>query len=196
MHTNKKKKYLYHQVWMIQQNKNVLRKQHAVISWLCSSCIIIFGKIRQVHYFIVRKHDVWAKLKQQHTVEPRYVELCFLKYPAISKCFSFPLAQINPVSISNFITFWRNTGQHQSGSAVKVPPHKMYWKLTNVLMCSWKQKQSQTDCTCCCEYRRRQAARVLLILGIKLLLQKFDANLAISNPRYLELFLETLDGSQ
>ena len=38
--------------------------------------------------------------------------------------------------------------------------------------------------------------RYLLILGIKLLLQKFDPNLAISNPRYLELFLETLESSR
>ena len=36
-------------------------------------------------------------------------------------------------AISNFITFQRNTGQHQSGSAVKAPPDKMseswemYW---------------------------------------------------------------------
>ena len=38
---------------------------------------------------------------------------------------------------SNFITFRRNTGQHQSGSAVKAPPDKMHWKLRNVLVCSW-----------------------------------------------------------
>ena len=37
------------------------------------------------------------------------------------------------------------------------------------------------------------SCRNLLILGIKLLLQKFDPNLAISNHRYLELFFDTLE---
>ena len=36
----------------------------------------------------------------------------------------------------------------------------------------------------------------LLVLGIKLLLQKFDTNLAISKPRYLQLFLNTLESSR
>ena len=36
----------------------------------------------------------------------------------------------------------------------------------------------------------------LLILGIEVLLQEFDANLAISNPRYLELFFDTPESSR
>ena len=34
-------------------------------------------------------------------------------------------------AISNFSMFRRNICQHQSGSAVKAPPDKMYWKLRN-----------------------------------------------------------------
>ena len=41
--------------------------------------------------------------------------------------------------------------------------------------------------------QKATSCRNLLILGIKLLLQKFDANLAISNHRYLELFFDTLE---
>ena len=44
--------------------------------------------------------------------------------------------------------------------------------------------------------QKATSCRYLLILGIKLLLQKFDANLAISNPRYLELFFDTLESSR
>ena len=43
--------------------------------------------------------------------------------------------------------------------------------------------------------QKATSCRYLLILGIKLLLQKFDANLAISNPRYLELFFDTVRNS-
>ena len=39
-------------------------------------------------------------------------------------------------AISNFSAFQRNIRQHQSGSAVKAPRDKMYWKLRNVLTCS------------------------------------------------------------
>ena len=44
--------------------------------------------------------------------------------------------------------------------------------------------------------QKATSCQYLLILGVKLLLQKFDANLAISNPRYLELFLDTLKSSR
>ena len=44
--------------------------------------------------------------------------------------------------------------------------------------------------------QKETSCRHLLIFGIKLLLQKFDVNLAISNPRYLELFLDTLESSR
>ena len=44
--------------------------------------------------------------------------------------------------------------------------------------------------------QKATSCRYLLILGIKLLLQKFDTNLAISNPRYLKLFLENLESSR
>ena len=41
------------------------------------------------------------------------------------------------------------------------------------------------------QMQKATSCRYLLILGIKLLPQKFEANLAISNPSYLKLFLET-----
>ena len=44
--------------------------------------------------------------------------------------------------------------------------------------------------------QKATSCQYLLILGIKLLLQKYDANLAISNPRYLELFFDTLESSR
>ena len=57
---------------------------------------------------------------------PRYLELFLNRSPWLK---STP-------AISNFIIFWRNTGQHWSGSAVKAPPGKMYWKPRNILTCS------------------------------------------------------------
>ena len=54
---------------------------------------------------------------------PRYLEL-----------FLAPLSSNQP--LSNCVTLGRNSGQNQSGSAVKAPRGKMYWKLRNVLTCS------------------------------------------------------------
>ena len=124
-----------------------------------------------------------------------YLELGYLEHPAISSCFSRPLAQINPGYLQLYYVSNRNTGQHQSGSAVrKCSLDKMYWKLRNVLTCSPQRKQSQTDWTYHCECRRIEVAGILLILGIKLLLQKFDANLAISNYFSIPLRVRDIAG--
>ena len=68
----------------------------------------------------------------------------------------------------------------------------MYWKLRNVCVYGNKSKVRLTGHTTA--NAEGDNGRYLLILGIKLLLQ--NANLAISNPRYLELFLDTLESSR
>ena len=116
-----------------------------------------------------------------------YFELGYLKQPAISNCFSLPLAHIKP-SYLKLCYVLKNTGQRRSGSAVKAPPDKMLWKLRNVFMFSWWWNQSQTDWTSRYKCIRQQVASILLISGIKLLLQIFDAVLAISNPTISNFF--------
>ena len=84
-------------------------------------------------------------------------------------------------AISNFVTFRRNTGQHQSGSAVKAPPDKMYWKAEKCIDVFLVTKAKSNWLDLLLRMKKATSCRYLLILGIKLLLQKFDANLAISN---------------
>ena len=74
--------------------------------------------------------------------------------------------------------FRRNTGQYWSGSAVKAPPEKRIDVHGN------ESKVRLTDCHNLW-MQKATICRYLLILEIKLLVQKFDANLALSNPRYL-----------
>ena len=76
----------------------------------------------------------WITSQKNSTVKPRYVELGYLEHPAISNCISLPLAEINPGYLElYFVPNEINTGQNQSGSAVRAPRDKMYWKLRNVL---------------------------------------------------------------
>ena len=116
----------------------------------------------------------------------------YLEHPTISNCFSLPLAQINPGYLE-LITSRRNTGQHQSGSAVKAPPDKMYWKLTKCIGVFMVTRAKSNWLDLLLRMQKATSCPYLLILGVKLLLHKFDANLAISNPRYLELFFDTLE---
>ena len=64
-----------------------------------------------------------------------YLELGYLEHPTISNCSLLPLTQISPSYLELYYGL-KTHSKHQSGSAVKAPPDKIYWKLTNVLTCS------------------------------------------------------------
>ena len=137
-------------------------------------------------------HTVWC-----NTVEPRYVKLGYLELPAISNCFSLPFAQIHP----GYLEFYYVPKKHWSKSVRKCSKagHLMTrctesWELYIDVFTVMKAKSDWLDLPL--RIQKATSCRYLLILGIKPLLQKFDANLAISNPRYLELFLETLESSR
>ena len=72
----------------------------------------------------------------------------------------------------------------------------MYRKVRNVLNVSTVTKAKPDWLDLLLPMQKATSGRYLLILGIKLLLPEFDANLAISNPCYLKLFLETLESSR
>ena len=124
-----------------------------------------------------------------------YLELGYLEHPAISNCFSLSWAQIDPgyqelyyVPKKVWSTSVRKCSQGTSWQDVLKAE-----KCIDVFMVT-KAKSNWLDLLL--RMQKATSCRYLLILGIKLLLQKFDANLAISNPRYLELFFNTLESSR
>ena len=116
---------------------------------------------------------------------PRYLELLFA-----------PLSSNQPrlsrTSLHSEETLVKFSQEVQSKHLVTrcTESWEMYWRVTVI-----KVKSDWLDLPLRI-VQRATSCRYLLILGIKLLLQKFDANLAISNPRYLELFLDTLESSR
>ena len=88
-----------------------------------------------ISLFFFSSHLLWAILNSV-TSNTHYLKL-----------FLAPLS--STLAILNFITVQRHTGQHQSGSAVKAPPDKMYRKLRKVLTCSCvtKTKSDWLDLT-------------------------------------------------
>ena len=112
----------------------------------------------------------WTPLcRTQLSRTPRYLEqnrssLWFtLVFSIIFYGLSWTPRDLNSPAISKFITFRRNTGQHQSGCAVTAPPDKMYWKLRNQywrvhgnesnIQADWTQKV--TSCRYCVKHSRR-----------------------------------------
>ena len=123
-----------------------------------------------------------------HTGEPRYVVLSYLEHPTISNCFSLPLAQINP----GYLELYYIPKKHWSKSVSKCSQGTSWQDVLKAEKCIdvltvTKAKLDWLDLPL--RMHKATSCRYLLILGIKLLLQKFDANLAISNPRYLEPLL-------
>ena len=111
-----------------------------------------------------------------------YFELGYLKQPAISNCFSLPLAHIKPSYLKLYCVL-KNTGQRQGTSWQDVMKVE---KCINVFMVmepklDWLNFPLQMHKATSCQY-------FLLISGIKLLLQIFDAVLAISNPTLSNFF--------
>ena len=73
------------------------------------------------------------------------------------------------------------------------PRDKMYWKLRKCIGVFTVKKAKPDWLDFPLRMQKGTSCHYLLISGIKLLLQKFDVNLAISNPRYLELFFDSLE---
>ena len=117
-----------------------------------------------------------------------FLELGYLAHPAISNCFSLLayIAQSTP-AISWTFTVRRNTGLYQSGGTVNAPPDKAYWKLRIVLTCCGNESKVQTDSGEWVDFQPLRMQKV------KFRDQKEIWRLAISHPRYLELFLDTLE---
>ena len=129
-----------------------------------------------------------------NTVEPRYVELGYLEHPAISNCtcISLPLAKVNP----SYLKLYFIPKKHWSKSVRKCSQGTLWQDVLKAEKCIdvftvMKVKSDWLDLPL--RMQKVTSCPYLLILGIKLLLQKCGANLAILNPRYLELFLETLE---
>ena len=109
-----------------------------------------------------------------------YLELGYLEHPAISNCFSLSLVQIDPgyfelyyVSKKHWQTSVRKCSQGTSWQNVLKDN-----KCIDVFMVM-KGKSDWLDLLL--RVQKATSCRYSLILGIKLLLQKFDTNLAISN---------------
>ena len=120
-----------------------------------------------------------------------YLELGYLEHPAISNCFSLPLVQINPgylelyyVPKKHWSTSVRKCSQGTWRDVLKAETHIDVFLVTKAKS-DWLDLLLRMQKVTSCWY--------LLTFGIKLLLQKFDANLTISNPRYFELFFNTLE---
>ena len=118
-----------------------------------------------------------------------YLDLSYLKHPALLNCFSLPLAQINPgypkLNYSPEKHWLTSTRKCSQGTSWQEVP-KAEKCIVNVFtvrkaISDWLDLPLVMQKLTSCQY--------LLILGIKLLLQQFEANLTISNPCYLELIL-------
>ena len=90
----------------------------------------------------------------RYTVEPRYFELGYLEQPAISNCLCAPLSSNQPrlsrTLLRSEATLVKISQEVQSRHLLT----RCTESLRNVLTCSRKRKQSQTDWTYC-ECRRR-----------------------------------------
>ena len=182
------------------------------------SSVSFWKTMRQLQTEINNRPIVSMELRWYtgYTVEPRYLEqnrislgfalvfqsftmgyldLGYLEHPAISNCFSLPLAQINP----GYLELYYVPKKHWSKSVRKCSQGTSWQDVLKAEKCIdvfTVTKATSNWLDLLLRMQNAKSCRYLLILGIKLLLQKFDANLAISNPRYLELFLETLERSR
>ena len=117
-----------------------------------------------------------------------YLELGCLEHPTISNCSSISLAQIN----RGYLELYYIPKKHWSTSVRKCIQGTSWQdvlkgeKRIDVFTVT-KAKSDWLDLP----LQKVTSCRYLLLLGIKLLLQKFDANLAILNPHYLELVYAT-----
>ena len=121
-----------------------------------------------------------------------YLELGYLKHPTISNRFSLPLAQTNPGYLELYYIPKKQWSKSVWECSQGTPWQDVYTESWE--MYYWRVHGNWLDLPLWMQ--KATSCRYLLILGIKLLLQKFEYKLAISNPRYLELFLETLEGSR
>ena len=119
-----------------------------------------------------------------------YLELS-LEHSAISNCFSLPLAQINP----SYLELDYVPKKHWSTSVGKCSQGTSWQDVLKAEKCIdmftlMKAKVRLTGLTAA---NAGDKLPLFVVVRVKLLLQKCDANLTILNPHYLELFLDTLE---